>query len=91
MIEIAQLTRDTEGKRPCLNDIRESGAFEQTVDCVILLDRERAESKDDKFIKTDAIVIKNRNGACGTAKLTFIPNYIRFIDDNESGMSYRKQ
>ena len=91
LIEIAQLTRDTEGKRPCLNDIRESGAFEQTVDCVILLDRERAESKDDKFIKTDAIVIKNRNGACGTAKLTFIPNYIRFIDDNETGVSYRKQ
>jgi replicative DNA helicase len=81
IIQIAQLTRDTEGKRPSIKDIRESGAFEQTADCIILLDRERAASIDDVSIETDAIIVKNRNGACGTAYLKFLPQYIRFIDD----------
>lgn len=81
VIQVAQLTRDTEGKKPCIKDIRESGAFEQVADCVILLDRERAQSKDDTNIETDAIVCKNRNGPCGTAYMKFVPQYIRFVDD----------
>lgn len=87
IVEIVQLTRDTEGKKPCMADVRESGAFEQTADCIILLDRKRAEDKDETKIPTDAIVVKNRNGACGTAFLSFIPQVIRFTDDTGRSMS----
>ena len=83
IILLAQLGRDTEGQMPSLADLRESGSFEQDADQVILLHRERVTDAEKTNIPTVAYVAKNRNGACGFAKLSFLPQYARFIDDVE--------
>lgn len=80
IVVLAQLGRESEGKVPTLADLRESGSFEQDADTVVLLHRERAKEKEQTNIETDAIVAKNRNGACGRAELIFMPQYIRFVD-----------
>lgn len=83
IILLAQLGRDTEGQMPTLADLRESGSFEQDADQVILLHRERVTDAEKTNIPTVAYVAKNRNGACGYANLSFLPQYARFIDDVE--------
>ena len=89
IILLAQLGRDTEGQMPSLADLRESGSFEQDADQVILLHRERVTDAEKTNIPTVAYVAKNRNGACGFAKLSFLPQYARFIDDVEKSKGNR--
>lgn len=83
VIVLSQLTRDTEGKRPVLANIRESGAIEQDADVVLFLHRERESFKDwqdsgNEVIETELIVAKQRNGPVGTIRIAFIPKYARF-------------
>ena len=84
IILLAQLSRETEGRRPTLADLRESGGFEQDADQVWLMHRERAESAETTNIPTEINVAKNRNGACGTVELLFFPQFVRFVDKAES-------
>ena len=67
-----------------MSDLRESGAFEQDADCVILLHRSREVDKSNNSIPTLAYVAKNRNGACGYARLLFQPFYTRFVSISEN-------
>jgi len=89
IVLLAQLGRESEGKKPTLADLRESGGFEQDADTVILMHRERKKEIGDTrpFIETDIDIAKNRNGACGEIKMAFFPEYIRFADmvSNERG------
>jgi replicative DNA helicase len=41
VVALSQIVRESEGKRPTLKDLRESGALEQDADTVIFLHRER--------------------------------------------------
>lgn len=84
IVLVAQLGRGAEGEMPTLSDLRESGTFEQDADCVILLHRSRAVEKSDNSIPTLAYVAKNRNGACGYARLLFQPFYSRFVSISEN-------
>jgi replicative DNA helicase len=77
---MAQLGREAEGRKPSIADLRESGAFEQDADQVWIMHRERAKDSNETNIPTDVYIAKNRNGACGTAKLFFQPQFIRFVD-----------
>ena len=52
IILLAQLGRDSEGRRPTLADLRESGGFEQDADQVWLMFRERAKEATDTNIPT---------------------------------------
>ncbi len=81
VVALSQLTRDAEGKKPGLSDIRESGSLEQDADVVMFLHRERAETKDDnnETIDTDLILAKQRNGPIGTVHLMFQPQYTSFV------------
>lgn len=77
VIALAQLNRSMEGradKRPTLSDLRESGAIEQESDVVIGLYRDELYHHDskDKGVM-EAIVLKNRHGAMGTARLAYDP------------------
>lgn len=74
---LCQLRRDAEGKKPCLADLRDSGAIEQNADICMFLHRERAEG-NEMFIPAEVIVIKDRDGACGTAKMNFMPKQTKF-------------
>lgn len=62
---IVQLNRDIKNrqdKRPCLFDIRESGAIEQDADIVMLLHREGIYDKTIPPNVLEVIVAKNRHG-----------------------------
>jgi replicative DNA helicase len=82
VVALSQVKRETEGKKPTLADLRESGSIEQDADVVLFLHRERqidkrADETTSEYV-TDVIIAKQRNGPIGMLKLAFIPNYTRF-------------
>lgn len=92
VVALSQVTRDTEGKRPLLSNIRESGSIEQDADVVMFLHRERNDDRQSTesldIIETDLILAKQRNGPVGTIKLAFVPRYTKFenlADDIDQG------
>ena len=79
---LSQLSRANEArqdKRPMLSDLRESGAIEQDADVVIGLYREGYYNPEvENPNLAEAIVLKNRKGACGTVELSWLPEYTTF-------------
>ena len=81
VIALSQLNRaveNREDRRPRMADLRESGAIEQDADMVLLLHRPEYYDPNDQPGIAELIVAKNRNGATGTVKLTFLKNFTRF-------------
>jgi replicative DNA helicase len=81
VIALSQLNRaveNREDRRPRMADLRESGAIEQDADIVLLLHRPDYYDANDQPGICEVIVAKNRNGATGSVKLTFLKNYTRF-------------
>ena len=82
VVATSRLQKCTEGKRPNLMDIRESGLTEANVDILIFLHREQHVDKDMEeglsVIETEISVAKLRNGPIGMVKLAFIPKYMTF-------------
>jgi len=87
--QLSRMVEHREEKRPVLADLRESGAIEQDADVVMfvyrpeyyLTDDERKDPKNmDKLGVAEIIVAKQRNGPTGTARLTFIRDYARFVN-----------
>ena len=88
VVALSQVRRETEGRRPSLVDLRESGSIEQDADVVMFLHRERdpeaAEFEHGPHtmgpdgIETELMVAKQRNGPTDAVKLAFIPQYVRF-------------
>ena len=99
IVALSQLNRSvesrTDGKRPQLSDLRESGAIEQDADIVCFIHRPEYYLRSD----TDAngndirgvaefIVAKHRSGSVDDIKLRFTAKYARFEnwDDNPVNM-----
>ncbi|MEO6809568.1 MAG: replicative DNA helicase [Isosphaeraceae bacterium] len=81
VVALSQLNRaveNREDRRPRMADLRESGAIEQDADMVLLLHRPEYYDPNDQPGVAELIVAKNRNGATGTVKLTFLKNFMRF-------------
>ena len=91
IIALSQLNRSveqrdskSEGKRPQLSDLRESGAIEQDADMVCFIHRPEyyhiyADSHgNDLHGKAEIIIAKHRNGAVGDVLLRFLGQYTRF-------------
>jgi replicative DNA helicase len=83
VVALSQVSRDSEGKRPTLANIRESGSIEQDADVVIFLHRERGTEQHDRdeshnLVETELVVAKQRNGPVGTIKVAFVPRYTKF-------------
>jgi replicative DNA helicase len=81
VIALSQLNRAVESRedrKPRMADLRESGAIEQDADLVLLLHRPEYYDPNDQPGIAELIVAKNRNGATGNIKLTFLKNYTRF-------------
>lgn len=76
VIVLSQLKRLEHGRRPTLQDLRESGSLEQDADLVCFLHR-----KDHRQSgKTQFIIEKDRNGSTGTVNLTLDRETQRFAD-----------
>jgi replicative DNA helicase len=88
VVALSQVRRESEGKRPTLADLRESGSIEQDADVVMFLHRERIADSDDDGpgnVETELIVAKQRNGPVGTVKMAFIPKYTKFESLSRDG------
>lgn len=71
---LAQINRHGEETRPTLKDLKETGAYEEDSDAVIMIHRDRySESLD-----TELIMAKRRNGDTGIVKAAYLKNYTRF-------------
>jgi replicative DNA helicase len=73
VIALSQVRRETEGKRPNLADLRESGSIEQDADVVIFIHTE-----DLKAEVREVAVAKQRNGPVGEISLAFLSKYTKF-------------
>jgi len=97
VIALSQLNRGvesrvgSEGKRPQLSDLRESGAIEQDADMVCFIHRPEYykiytdEKGNDLMGKAEIIIAKHRNGATGDVLLSFKKEFARFqnLDDDQ--------
>ena len=75
VMAMAQLKRDSEGRRPRLNDLRESGDIEQDADKVLFI----WPDKHEEYLR-HIILAKNRSGPTGTAKLRFDGPQMRYVE-----------
>ena len=57
--------------------------IEETADTVIHLVRDRHETKKDQGAPVSLVVVRNRFGLCGTCRLNFIPQTMRFENDHD--------
>ena len=84
VVALSQLSRavearSTNGNRPMLSDLRESGAIEQDADVVMFLYREDYYNKEtERKNISEVIVAKHRNGPIGTIELSWLPDYTKF-------------
>lgn len=87
VIAISQLNRAVEqrnNKRPCMADLRQSGAIEQDADLILFIYRH--DMYDSNLINkgiAEIIIAKHRNGDVGTINLSFNSRNCRF--DNYFG------
>jgi replicative DNA helicase len=85
IVALSQIGRPSEGSRPNLASLRDSGAVEQDADVVMFLHRERKQDHQageaaPEVIETELIIAKQRNGPVGTVTLGFRPKYTEFVN-----------
>lgn len=88
VVLLSQLNRDASGKRPASHHLRDSGAIEQDADLVVLLNRPEFDGLDslNDSAKSPAkgaaelLVTKNRQGATGYLKLTYLAEFTQFTE-----------
>jgi len=79
LLSLAQLNRENEkdkGRQPRLTDLADSGQIERDADLVMLLDRDRKQSKGEASI----VIAKQRDGECGLVKLWYDGQFCRFSE-----------
>ncbi len=82
VIALSQLSREPDKRkdhRPLLSDLRESGSIEQDADLVMFIYRGAVyPDVEDNPKVAELIISKQRNGATGTIKLTWLGEYAKF-------------
>jgi replicative DNA helicase len=83
IIAASQLSRKPEertGNRPRLTDLRDTGALEESADCVMLMLRREYYDPNDKPGECEIIVAKNRKGGTGSVTLTYVRDNNAFFN-----------
>jgi replicative DNA helicase len=83
LLVLSQLSRASDGKRPTLADLRETGSLEQDADLVMFIHRE--ENSNDQKQPVKLIVAKQRNGETGDINLLFDKARMQFSTDTSGG------
>jgi replicative DNA helicase len=82
ILALSQLKRDIDSrndKRPTLADFGDSSAFDREAACALAIYRDEYYNKDSQEAGiAELIVLKNRFGATGTAKLLFDSQFGEF-------------
>jgi|1_EtaG_2_1085319.scaffolds.fasta_scaffold02078_13 replicative DNA helicase len=99
ILSLAQLRREgtTQGAKPRLSDLRESGAIEMDADMVLFIYRaevyadEKKEDHTDKEGFTELMIAKHRNGPCSSAYAYFDRKTTKFTDWNRKTENVQKQ
>ena len=80
IILLAQLRRETEGSKPNLADLRETGVAEQSAEDVWMLYRDRQADINQKTIPTKLMIMKQREGPCGDIDIMFNTETVKFYE-----------
>lgn len=84
IITLSQLSRAPQGRanhRPVLSDLRDSGAIEQDADVVMFIHREGYYDPEyEDKTAAEIIVAKQRNGPLDTVNVTFLGEYVKFVN-----------
>lgn len=86
VVVLCQVNRAAEGKQPTLAELKDSGTIEENSDVVMFIHRERA-TGGELEIPTDISVVKNRDGKCGVAKMSFAPALTKFTEIKENAQA----
>ena len=87
ILALAQLKRESEGKKPQMSDLRESGAIEQDADVIMFISKEKENdsNKESDSQKTEIIFAKHRNGRTDSVFIRFDRATTKFSNySNES-------
>lgn len=80
VVSAAQLSRDSQNRRPHIGDVYGSSQFEKDADVIVLIHHEM---KDDELSNSWLLVDKNRDGKTGSIPVYFKPEYVRFHEREE--------
>ncbi len=84
LVACAQLSRAPTArvdKRPMLNDLRDSGSIEQDADVVMFIHREGYYDPNSEERNVGEIIVsKQRNGALGTVKVAWLPEFTTYAN-----------
>jgi replicative DNA helicase len=78
VVVLSQLTREAQGARPNLAQLRDSGAVEEDSDIVILLWNQGYLDESKTEVKITFIMEKHRNGPRGDIPMIFTPDRMKF-------------
>lgn len=95
VIALAQVNRACESrtdKRPHMGDIADASAYEKEADVIMTLYRDEVYNEDspDKGI-VESILEKNRHGQTGTARLSWVGQYMQINDFNGYEQSQERE
>jgi replicative DNA helicase len=91
IVVLSQLTRESQGNKPTIADLRESGSIEQDADIIILL-RDMGYTDDTQSCKKiQWIVGKQRNGATGDISMIFKGAFMRMRESADEWQEPEKR
>ncbi len=81
---VSQINRgseQTEGKRPQLYQLKETGSLEESADAALLVFWEHYYDSTKPFNNYEITIAKQRNGATGKMNIKFFPQHYRFEEE----------
>ncbi len=91
IIAISSMNREidkSEGRRPQLSDLRESGDIESDADVVAMLYCEKLDAEERGILPMKLCIRKNRNGDTGEIDLLFNKRISRFENAARGGCNF---